>query len=217
LTLVEVTPVIELAEHPARIIEVIIEWAKVHQDIRGVALVGSHARRTARLDSDIDLVVLAVNTEAFRADGSWIEAIDWSGAGVKVANWGDEDYGAVWSRRIWLSPGAEVEISFAPVAWASIAPLDAGTRQVISDGCRVLHDPAGFLGRLYEAVQSLDPRTADAPPAVLQPVPVFDARGGHMPRGARISAGMVRHTGFDRRLCFGLRWPADVRVFRACG
>ena len=82
---------IELAEYPARILEVIIEWAKVHQDIRGVALVGSHARGTARLDSDIDLMVLAVNTEAFRSDGSWIEAIDWSGARVKVANWRDED------------------------------------------------------------------------------------------------------------------------------
>ena len=38
--------------------------------------------------------------------------------------------------------------------------------------------PLGSLGRLYEAVQSpLNPRTADAPVAVLQPVPVFDARG----------------------------------------
>jgi GNAT superfamily N-acetyltransferase len=122
--------------------------------------------------------MLTVNPEAFRADGSWIEAIDWSGAGVKVTNWGDEDYGAVWSRRVWLSSGVEVEISFAPVAWASIAPLDAGTRRVISDGCRILHDPAGSLKRLYEAVQSpLNPCTADAPVAVLQPVPVFDARG----------------------------------------
>jgi len=95
-----------------------------------------------------------------------------------VTNWGDEDYGAVWSRRVWLSSGVEVEISFAPVAWASIAPLDAGTRWVISDGCRILHDPAGSLERLYEAVQSpLNPCTADAPVAVLQPVPVFDARG----------------------------------------
>ena len=169
---------IEPAEHPARILEVIIGWAKVHEDIRGVALVGSHARGAARLDSDIDLVVLADNPEAFRTDGSWIEAIDWPSAGVKVANWGDEDYGELWSRRVWLSSGAEVEISFAPVAWASIAPLDAGTRRVISDGCRILHDPAGSLGRLYEAVQSpLNPRTADAPAAVLQPVPVFDARG----------------------------------------
>ena len=169
---------IEPAEHPARILEVIIGWAKVHEDIRGVALVGSHARGAARLDSDIDLVVLADNPEAFRTDGSWIDAIDWPSAGVKVANWGDEDYGELWSRRVWLSSGAEVEISFAPVAWASIAPLDAGTRRVISDGCRILHDPAGSLGRLYEAVQSpLNPRTADAPVAVLQPMPVFDARG----------------------------------------
>ena len=47
--------------------------------------------------------------------------------------------------RVLLSSGADVEISFAPVSWASIAPLDAGTRRVITDGCRILHDPAGFL------------------------------------------------------------------------
>ena len=127
MALLESHSVIELAEHLARIVEVIIAWAKVHQGIRGVALVGSHARRTARLDSDMDLVVLTVNPEAFRADGSWIEAIDWSGVGVKVMTWSDGDYGAVWSRRVWLSSGAEAGISFAPLAWASIAPLDAGT------------------------------------------------------------------------------------------
>jgi len=32
--------------------------------------------RSARLDFDIDLAVLADNPEAFRDDGSWIEAID---------------------------------------------------------------------------------------------------------------------------------------------
>jgi GNAT superfamily N-acetyltransferase len=171
-------PLINLAKHVARIIQVVIAWAKLQQDIRGVALVGSHACRTAGRDSDIDLVVLTVNPEAFRADGSWIDAIDWSAAGVEVTNWGDEDYGAVWSRRVWLSSGAELEISFAPVTWASIAPLDAGTRRVIADGCRILHDPARSLRCLHEAVQStLNPSIADAPVAILQPVPVFDARG----------------------------------------
>jgi len=55
---------------------------------------------------------IPVNPEAFRADGSWIEA-------VKVMNGGAEHYEAVRSRRVWLSSGAGVEISFAPVAWAS--------------------------------------------------------------------------------------------------
>ena len=27
----------------------------------------------------------------------------------------------------------------------------------------------------------------------------------------RMAAGIVRHTGFDRHLCFGLRWPTDER------
>jgi len=94
LTLAGIAPVIELAKYLARSVTGIIGRAKMHQDIRDVAMVGSHARRTARPDSDIDLVVLAVNPEAFRADGSRVEVIDWSGGGVNVTNWGDEDYGA---------------------------------------------------------------------------------------------------------------------------
>ena len=65
MTLTGITPVIEPSEHHARILEVIIGWAKVYQDIRRVALVGSHARGTARLDSDIDLVVLALTQMPF--------------------------------------------------------------------------------------------------------------------------------------------------------
>jgi hypothetical protein len=90
---------------------------------------------------------------AFRADASWIDEIDWPAAGEHPAQWADEDYGKVWSRRIWLSSGLEVEMSFAPLGWAVVSPLDTGTRRVISDGCRILHDPDGFLERLCVAVR----------------------------------------------------------------
>jgi uncharacterized protein len=139
---------IELAERTARIIEAIVQWAKTRQDIRGIALVGSHARGTARPDSDIDLMVLTSASVALRADCLWVETINWSRAGVEVAKWSDEEYGAVWSRRVQLGSGPEVEITVAPLSWAGIAPIDEGTRRIISEGCRVLHDPDALLTRL---------------------------------------------------------------------
>jgi hypothetical protein len=87
----------------------------------------------------------------------WLHAIDWSAANVRQLNWEDEDYGAVWSRRIWLEPtGIELEVSFASVSWANVNPLDSRTRRVISDGCRVLHDPKGIFRRLSSAVKQAE-------------------------------------------------------------
>ena len=38
------------------IVQVVLVWAKAQPKIRAVALVGSHARGTARPDSDIDVM-----------------------------------------------------------------------------------------------------------------------------------------------------------------
>jgi hypothetical protein len=130
----------------------VVEWAKTRADIRGVALVGSRATGKARPDSDIDLILLAANPDKFRADPSWIGAIDWADAAVGDPTWSDEDYGVMWSRRISLGSSVEVEMSFAYPSWASIAPLDPGTRQVITDGCQILYDPDGWLQRAQSAV-----------------------------------------------------------------
>jgi uncharacterized protein len=135
------------------IVQAVLRWAIGRNDIRGVAFVGSHARGTARPESDIDLVILAEMPEAFRTDPSWLKSIDWRAVPTGVSRWEDEDYGAVWSRRIWLVPHFELEISLAPLAWASVSPLDPGTRQVVADGCHILHDPDGVLDRLLRAIR----------------------------------------------------------------
>lgn len=41
----------------------IITWASNQRDIQGVGVVGSWARAEARMDSDIDLVVLTVDKD----------------------------------------------------------------------------------------------------------------------------------------------------------
>jgi uncharacterized protein len=136
------------------ILETAARWAKTQKDIRALALVGSHARGAAGPDSDIDLVALAQDPRIFR-DEAWLTTIEWSRAGVRPVKWSQEEYGAVWSLRVWFELGWEVEFGFAPLSWAEISPVDQGTRRVISDGCRILYDPDGLLKRLITAVASL--------------------------------------------------------------
>lgn len=133
------------------ILETIADWAQAREDIRGLALAGSHARNEARADSDIDLIVLVKNPSAFR-DVESLTSIDWSRAGAHRKRWADEEYGAVWSRRIWLEPEHEIEFTFASLPWADVSPVDSGTYRVVSDGCRILYDPDGILTRLQDAV-----------------------------------------------------------------
>jgi len=54
-----------------------------------------------------------------------------------------QQWGAIAERRIVLPSGLEVEVGIGPLSWAQIDPVDAGTRRVVTDGCRILHDPDG--------------------------------------------------------------------------
>jgi uncharacterized protein len=136
-----------------KIIEIVLPWARAQPTICAVALVGSHARGTAGAGSDIDFVILTTDPDFFRRNTGWIDAIGWEACGVSPASWEDEEYGKLWSRRIWLEPGHhELEMGFAPPSWADVNPLDPGTRQVVADGCRVLHDQKGLLALLCRAV-----------------------------------------------------------------
>jgi uncharacterized protein len=138
-------------QQAAGILEIVTDWATSRQDIRGVALVGSHARDAARPDSDVDLVFLSTHPNSFR-DTAWLTSVDWSQAGVHLTKWRDEEYGAVWSRRAWFKPECEVEFAFAPLSWAEVSPVNPGTKRVVTDGCGILYDPDGLLDRLTLAV-----------------------------------------------------------------
>ena len=146
------------------IIQVVLAWATAQPKIRALALVGSHARGTARPDSDIDLMLLATNPERFRTFTTWVAQIDWRAIGTYPEKWMDEEYGAAWSRRVWVSDWP-VEFTFASLSWANADPPDTGTRQVVSDGCRILHDPDALLTRLCRAIGQEKAGRSMTPPA----------------------------------------------------
>jgi uncharacterized protein len=142
--------------HADKIIRLVSGWAREQPTIQALALVGSHARGTAREDSDIDFVLLTTDPHAFQAETAWLDTFGWDSIGAQIGEWRDERYGQLWSRRLLLEQNnGEIELGFALPSWADVDPLDPGTRAVIADGCRILHDPKNILSRLCAAVANL--------------------------------------------------------------
>jgi hypothetical protein len=113
--------------------------------ICGALLVGSWARGAATSSSDLDLLILSDEPgQLIHRDGWW----SFLGSTRLILQ---RAWGPVVERRLILGSGLEVELGIAPRAWAQI-PLDAGTRRVLSDGARLLHDPDGLLGRALSSL-----------------------------------------------------------------
>src|SRR4030095_6881014 len=130
----------------------IAAWAASRPDIVGLALIGSWARRAATPSSDIDLIILAAEPQAFR-DQVWPNEISWA-APMHLSGWRDADYGALWSRHIQLSGGPEIEISFADRSWARTSPCDRATSNIVRGGCRILIDKENLFERLEAATRA---------------------------------------------------------------
>jgi predicted nucleotidyltransferase len=113
-------------------------WAESEPAIAAVALVGSHARGTARPDSDIDLVVLTRETGAYLNDLAWTRLFG-EPSRRTIENWG-----IVSSVRVWYADGPEVEFGIAGTDWGA-DPTDEGTTRVIRDGIRIVCEKGGLL------------------------------------------------------------------------
>lgn len=123
-----------------------VAWARAQPDILALALVGSYARGAARSDSDIDLVIISTGTGQYTADLSWVARFG------EIVRHQIENYGKVTSLRVWYRNGLEVEYGFTDEDWAA-TPLDDGTRQVISEGMKVLYERGNILSR-HQAASS---------------------------------------------------------------
>jgi len=121
-------------------------WGGGASQILGIALVGSHARGTARPDSDIDVVVLVDEPAHYLSAAGWVERF---GTATHIS---DEDWGLVQSRRVRYADGKEVEFGFTAPSWAHTNPVDPATAAIVAKGLKILHDPNGMLRALLEAV-----------------------------------------------------------------
>jgi len=134
----------------ADILAVVRRWARSRGDVRGVALVGSYAAGRPRPNSDVDLIIVAEDPDAYRK-------ADWAAAAVggrKVAGTCAETFGDVWSLFVTLAEGPEIEFTFAGPTWARATPPREEVRRVVQDGFMVLHDPFGELDALSIACRA---------------------------------------------------------------
>ncbi|MEU5726933.1 nucleotidyltransferase domain-containing protein [Micromonospora sp. NPDC047738] len=124
-------------------VDLVTGWSAERADVAGVVVVGSWARGAARMDSDVDIVVLTDNSGHAEA-GVWADLL--GGEVVRLAEWGP-----LREVRVRRPSGLEVELGVVPVSWADTDPVDSGTRRVITEGHRIVHDPAGVLAALSAA------------------------------------------------------------------
>lgn len=116
-------------------------WAAIEAGIQAVALVGSHARKTATMKSDVDLIVMVSPPNIYLMHKQWTSLFG------NVIREQVEDYGNCTSLRVWYSDELEVEYGFVDESWASL-PLDEGTRKIVSDGMKVMFERKPLLSLL---------------------------------------------------------------------
>lgn len=131
------TRIAEISE----VIDRVTGWAEDRRDIVGLLLVGSCARDAMRPDSDIDLVLLTTDEPRY-SDNAWAKELGLRKL-IRTQSWGP-----ITERRYSTVSGLEIEFGIGSPTWANTNPLAPGTRRVVTDGARSLHDPAGVLARL---------------------------------------------------------------------
>ncbi|MGW1591389.1 nucleotidyltransferase domain-containing protein [Streptomyces sp. NPDC002386] len=127
------------------VLDQITRWARGREDIVGLLLVGSCARNAARPDSDIDVVLLTTEESQYLREDAWAAELG-LGELIRTQSWGP-----ITERRYATTSGLEVELGIGSPTWANTDPVDHGTHRVVTDGARVLHDPAGILTNLLAA------------------------------------------------------------------
>jgi RimJ/RimL family protein N-acetyltransferase/ADP-ribose pyrophosphatase YjhB (NUDIX family) len=134
------------AQEVDEVVDNAAQWAADRPDIRGMAMVGSWARGTAQMTSDVDLIVLTDVPERYLGSDEWLGAFG-AVSVVRRQQWGPH----LTEVRIRRASGLEVEVDITATAWAATGPVDPGTRRVVTDGVRVLHDPEQLLAALVRA------------------------------------------------------------------
>jgi GNAT superfamily N-acetyltransferase len=133
----------ERIEEVDSILRSIETYASGQEDVEAVGLVGSWARGNARLDSDVDLILITTTPSRYLTGTEWMSRFPGARL-IRTMAWGD----VLTERRFLLPSGLEVEVGITDARWASTDPVDEGTAEVVTDALRIIYDPEGLLARL---------------------------------------------------------------------
>lgn len=110
-------------------------------DIECILIVGSVARGTNTIGSDLNIMIITTNKSFLVQDKSFIEYF-----GI-VINSKIEYYRACTSIRVWYQDGNEIEFEIVDPSWISL-PLDSGTRKVLTEGYKIIIDKKHYCQNL---------------------------------------------------------------------
>lgn len=135
----------ERADEVRTLLATLRKWAEGRPEVVAVGLVGSWEHGDARMDSDVDVVLLTEDQAPFRENEAWIGEM----GGTRMIR--TRVWGPMTECRFALSSGLEVEVGVTDPSWAVTDPVDEGTRRVVTDGMSVVYDPGGMLAGLLDA------------------------------------------------------------------
>ena len=111
-------------------------WATGRRGVLGAGLAGPR------------VILLVEDVTAYTQHAGWAKEL---GAARIVRT---RRAGRLTERRLLFPGGGELGVGIAEPSWASVVPLDPGTRRIVGDGFRVLYDPHGLLRSLVAAVRA---------------------------------------------------------------
>lgn len=114
------------------------KWAKKEELIESIIVVGSYARGTYKVTSDIDLIIITSDKEKMLKNQTFVDLFG------EIKKSQIEYYGACTSIRVWYKDGKEVEFGIVNPTWIE-KPLDNGTNKVLSDGFKVIIDKKDYF------------------------------------------------------------------------
>ena len=130
------------ADEVGALLATLREWAQGRPDVVAVGLAGSWAHGDARMESDVDLMLVTGDPRPYLEEDVWVRELGGARL-VETRRWGPTT-----ERRFVTPSGLEVEVGVGLPSW--LDPADEGVRRTVEDGVSIGHDPKGLLATLLD-------------------------------------------------------------------
>ena len=127
----------------------VADWAREREDVRALLVVGSQARAGAPADrwSDLDLIFLIDDPQAYLADATWVEEF-----GSPVLTFLESTLDGHWERRVLYETGEEVDFVLFRASIVERLEGSEGAAALLTRGYRLLVDRVGLEEALARIV-----------------------------------------------------------------